>query len=161
IGLGIGGPPCQCCDQGRSRRQNEVDAMLNQDIVREATRLTRAGQLLEATALLQSMLRGETAPAASRSSARTAPARLEPPTIDAGPLGVAEGDPRPAATAAAPKAARKQASAALARKWSVPRAGLGLRGPILRAPATREIVPEGTSFIEGSFANAAGRRAYK
>ena len=36
--------------------------MLNQDIVREATRLTRAGQLVEATALLQRMLRGESAP---------------------------------------------------------------------------------------------------
>ena len=33
--------------------------MLNQDILREATRLTRAGQLVEATALLQRMLRGE------------------------------------------------------------------------------------------------------
>jgi hypothetical protein len=36
--------------------------MLNQDIVREATRFTRAGQLAEATALLQRMLRGESAP---------------------------------------------------------------------------------------------------
>ena len=36
--------------------------MLNQNIVREATRLTRAGQLVEATALLQRMLRGESAP---------------------------------------------------------------------------------------------------
>ena len=36
--------------------------MLNQDIIREATRLTRAGQLVEATALLQRMLRGERAP---------------------------------------------------------------------------------------------------
>ena len=35
--------------------------MLNQDIIREATRLTRAGQLVEATALLQRMLRGERA----------------------------------------------------------------------------------------------------
>ena len=33
--------------------------MLNQDIIREATRLTRAGQLVEATALLQRMLRGK------------------------------------------------------------------------------------------------------
>ena len=36
--------------------------MLNQDIIREATRLTRAGKLAEATALLQRMLRGESAP---------------------------------------------------------------------------------------------------
>jgi hypothetical protein len=37
--------------------------MLNQDTLREATRLTQAGQLSEATALLQRMLRGERAPA--------------------------------------------------------------------------------------------------
>jgi hypothetical protein len=49
--------------------------MLNQDVVREATRLARDGQLAEATALLQRMLRGGTA--------GTTLARLEPPTIDA------------------------------------------------------------------------------
>ena len=56
--------------------------MLNQNIVSEATRLTRAGQLIEATALLQRMLRGESAPEPSDSHARVAPVRLEPPTID-------------------------------------------------------------------------------
>ena len=35
--------------------------MLNQDVVREATRLTRAGQLVEAAALLQRMLQGDSA----------------------------------------------------------------------------------------------------
>ena len=39
--------------------------MLNQDTLREATRLTQAGQLAEATALLQHMLRGERAPDAT------------------------------------------------------------------------------------------------
>ena len=47
--------------------------MLNQDIVREATRLTRAGQLVEATALLQRMLRGESAPEATLHTAPIAP----------------------------------------------------------------------------------------
>ena len=56
--------------------------MLNQNMISEATRLTRAGHLVEATALLQRMLRGESAPAPSDSHARVAPARLEPPTID-------------------------------------------------------------------------------
>jgi hypothetical protein len=51
--------------------------MLNQNMISEATRLTRAGQLVDATALLQRMLRGESA-----SHARVAPAQLEPPTID-------------------------------------------------------------------------------
>jgi hypothetical protein len=35
--------------------------MLNQNMISEATRLTRAGHLVEATALLQRMLRGESA----------------------------------------------------------------------------------------------------
>ena len=44
------------------------------------------------------------------------------------------------------------------RKFS----GLGLRGPIRRAPpSTSDIVPEGTRFIEGTFSNAAGSRTYK
>ena len=53
--------------------------MLNQDTVREATRLTRAGRLVEATALLQGMLRGDSAPSQTSRSAAQAPlARLEP-----------------------------------------------------------------------------------
>jgi hypothetical protein len=40
--------------------------------------------------------------------------------------------------------------------------GLGLRGPIGRAPpSTSDIVPEGTRFIAGAFTNAAGSRTYK
>ena len=61
----LGSFACQSGGQGRSRRQDAVKAMLKQDIVREATRLTRAGQLVEATVLLQRMLRGETAPDAT------------------------------------------------------------------------------------------------
>ena len=69
--------------------------MLNQDIIREATRLTRAGQLVEATALLQRMLRGERAPdATSRTDGRIALAGREPPTIDAKANVVEETDSR-------------------------------------------------------------------
>ena len=58
--------------------------MLNQDTVREATRLTQAGQLAEATALLQRMLRGERAPeATTRTPGRISLTGREPPTIDA------------------------------------------------------------------------------
>jgi len=39
--------------------------MLNRDIILEATRLTRSGEIVEATALLQRMLRGENAPNAT------------------------------------------------------------------------------------------------
>ena len=68
--------------------------MLNQEIIREATRLTRAGRLVEATALLQGMLRGE--------SAQDAPSHTEgrialtaPIIIDAKANGIEETDSHP------------------------------------------------------------------
>src|SRR5947209_8750426 len=57
--------------------------MLNQETLREATRLTRAGQLTEATALLRQMLRGQVAPtAASQAPNRNRLASRAPLTID-------------------------------------------------------------------------------
>jgi poly(hydroxyalkanoate) depolymerase family esterase len=139
--------------------------MLNPDIVREATRLTRAGQLHEATALLQRMLRGASTEAAPAGPARTAPARLEPPTIDIEAVRVAERDRQPASAAAHASA---QATSAKARRRPAPRdgvsafAGLDLRAPIGRAPpAMRDIVPEGTHFVAGRFSAADGSRSYK
>lgn len=50
--------------------------MLKLDMVREATRLARSGQLVEATALLQRMLRGENGPdVAAPSAHRSIPTR--------------------------------------------------------------------------------------
>ena len=135
--------------------------MLNQDAVREATRLTREGQLAEATALLQRMLRGESAP--PQTSGRTALLEREPPTIDA------KADPveRPdrlhleRATPAQPSMLRAPMLRALLDRAQM-RPGFSLRDGIKRAPPSiRDIVPEGARFIEGTYINAAGSRAYR
>ncbi|MBP0116241.1 MULTISPECIES: extracellular catalytic domain type 1 short-chain-length polyhydroxyalkanoate depolymerase [Bradyrhizobium] len=124
--------------------------MLNHDIIREATRLTRSGQLVEATALLQRMLRGEkergtTAP----TTGHPAPAAgIEPPTIEAKANAAETRRPRPAA----------QPAVDIAKNLH----GLGLGGALRRAPPSMaDIVPDGARFLEGVYANAAGSRAYR
>ena len=133
--------------------------MLNQDIVREATRLTRAGQLVEATALLQRLLRGESAPeATSGKTARPALGGLEPPTIDAKANVIEETEsPR---LARATSAHRRKHAALL--DGITDRFELGLRGPIKRAPPSmQDIVPDGARFVEGAYCNVEGSRTYK
>jgi poly(hydroxyalkanoate) depolymerase family esterase len=133
--------------------------MLNQDIVREATRITRAGRLVEATALLQRMLQGDSAPGPmSRSAAKAPLPRLEPPTIDAKADVIEERESRQISQHR-PVQGRKRASLLDGmREFS----GLSLRSPITRAPPSQsQIVPEGTRFITGTISNAAGGRTYK
>jgi poly(hydroxyalkanoate) depolymerase family esterase len=131
--------------------------MVNQDMVREATRLTHVGQLVEATALLQRMLRGESVPEPSNGTTRS-PARLEPPTIDMKANVIEERESQQT----------KQASPSSPRR--IPTrfdgikdfSGLGRRGLIRRAqPSTSDIAPEGSRFNERTFSNAAGSRTYK
>src|SRR6266576_5382441 len=131
--------------------------MLNQDIIHQATRLTRAGQLVEATMLLQRMLRGETAQEAkSGSMARIALTGCEPLIIDAKADTIEETD---SPNLARPASTQPRMLRALEIKRQ---SGLALRGLIKRAPlSTPDIVPEGARFIEGSYSNPVGSRAYK
>jgi poly(hydroxyalkanoate) depolymerase family esterase len=133
--------------------------MLNQDVIREATRLTRAGQVVEATALLQRMLHGKSVPEPSGSTARVVPARLEPPTLDVKANVVEEKESREFTRASSAPPRRKRPGTFDGMKDF---SSLGLRGPIRRAPPSKsDIGPEGTRFIAGTFSNAAGSRTYK
>jgi poly(3-hydroxybutyrate) depolymerase len=132
--------------------------VLNHDMVREATRLTRAGQLVEATALLQRMLRSESATESSDTTASAVPARLGPPTSDVKANVREEKEGRP--TQASSPHPRPQSPERFDSRKGFSR--FGLRNPITRAPPSAlDIAPESTRFIEGTFSNAAGIRAYK
>ena len=132
--------------------------MLNQDTFREATRLTHAGQLAEATALLQRILRGERAPdATSRAPGSIPLPGREPPTIDAKANDVEETDRAHLTRAPSAPARRLQPLFHRAKDG----AWLGMRGVKRAPPSTPDIVPEGAKFIEGAYSNPAGSRTYK
>ena len=112
----------------------------------EALRLTRLGKLMDATALIQRVLRG--GPAANTGG----------PVVDAGgatakpaPL---EGRPEPA------EAAHSQRPHASLRE-TVTRVVAMVKEFAAETRAEPEPVPEGASFTARAYANAAGKRDYK
>ena len=130
--------------------------LLMRDMV-EATRLTRAGRLSEAMALIQSLLRGGRPSDMAEANPGAVALALAHPVLDLTP--VAEG--------AAPDAAEpfkialpQEALSSVFDRLDLNVPGLrGVRGR--RAPPASEIVPPGGTFIAGSFSNEAGSRAYK
>jgi poly(hydroxyalkanoate) depolymerase family esterase len=133
--------------------------MLDQDIVREAARLTRAGRLAEATALLRRMLRGESTPGATlHTTGRIALAEPEPQIIDAEANTIEEID----SPSSAPATSAQPPMLSRLLNRTKTGSGLGLGDLIKRAPpSTANILPEDARFIEGSYSNTAGSRAYK
>jgi hypothetical protein len=127
-----------------------MNGMRNLSKIVEATRLTRAGRLTEATGLLRRMLRGETAPDPTSRTARAVP---HAPALADMTLASA------ATTARPPTVARLGTWVDRVKGL---RSGRGLHRLAEPAPAsTPDIVPPGGRFIEAAYGNPAGSRAYK
>jgi poly(hydroxyalkanoate) depolymerase family esterase len=155
---------------------------MNDSDMLEATRLTRAGRLTEATALLQRTLRSGTVPGTGFEptvAAADMPAGSGSPMIDLTPEAVELIDSRPSPRAgqAYDQAARSKAAGSTPAtpqphlpealrgfldriKTIHPEPGMGGldRRPPVHAP---EVVPDGGRFLAASYGNQAGSRAYK
>jgi hypothetical protein len=128
------------------------------EVMLQATRLTRAYHLTEATALLQRMLRGETAPDTTIGPTDDiTPTGSKPPIIDVKAETIDETICLllNAATSAQPYNLRTLRDLTYRAKR---RSGRGLQGLMQPMP---EILPEGGKFIEAVYTNPAGSRAYK
>ena len=124
------------------------------DMMLQATRLTRANRLIEATALIQRMLRGETDSEIARLENR-------PPTIDGYAETIDETKPPHFNAARSAKPYYFQTLRDPTGRFKYP-SRHGLQGWMGPAPlSTPDIVPEGGKFIEAIFTNPAGSRAYK
>jgi poly(hydroxyalkanoate) depolymerase family esterase len=156
------GPWCGRSIVSDQKEGSEINDMLNPNMMLEATRLTRTGRLTEATALLQRMLRGETAPDMSFDSAGDVVlAGRTPPIIDGNAETIDETD-RPL-FGAAPSARPNRFGVLRALFDRVRRrSGLGSQGLMPPIPVSPpDIVPAGGKFIEATYSNAAGTRTYK
>jgi len=165
------------CERSIVSGQNEgldMNDMLKPTKMIEATRLTREGRLTEATVLLQRILQGETAPDTIFGSAGDiAPTGREPPT----PAITTEETGRPRSRCVGIDTRPASMTLRSARATAQPqmlyglralldrvklRSGLGIHGFGQPAPmSTPDIVPEGGKFVEATYSNQAGTRAYK
>jgi poly(hydroxyalkanoate) depolymerase family esterase len=132
------------------------------DMMLQATLLTRANRLSEATALIQLMLRGETDLSMTIGPTDDiGPTRSGPSIVDSNSDNNEERDftRLGAATFAhSPSFSALQDWPYRVRRHSAS----GLQGWTQRAPvSTPDVVPEGGKFIEAVYTNAAGSRAYK
>ncbi len=155
--------------------------ILNADLL-EATRLTNAGRLTEATAALQRMLGGRHAAPGVSPAVATSAARRASPTLDglAEPAGAAQAKPtpQPGPTAAPGAAAGRLPFSPAAGvgpampeplrnfvdqvshgglQLPLPSGGLGGLSPA----APRVPVPVGAQFLDATFSNETGTRPYK
>jgi poly(hydroxyalkanoate) depolymerase family esterase len=150
-----------------------MNDMLDPSKMAEATSLTRAGRLAEAVALLQRMLRPKSprnmtsgtaidiAPAGRRSII-DATAKSE--EMDGPPSSCFGIDSRPSSQpfASATTAAQQHMFPRLSTLVGGLGSRLGLHGLVQPTPvSTPDIVPEGGQFIEATYSNPAGTRAYK
>ena len=130
--------------------------MLNQDTIREATRLTRAGQLPKPPRSFSACSAGS----ARRTRHRAPPGCValpgrKPPTIDANDV-VEIGSTHSARAPSAPPRRRQPLfDRAKDGSW------LGMRGVKRSPPSTPDIVPVDAKFIEAAYSNPAGSLTYK
>lgn len=119
---------------------------LNQAQMREAMRLTQAGQLTDAVSILQSALGGNSGERAKLPD--SAGQALEPPTIEGEIVSETVSVPSAALDLSATPALRLRA-------FKLP------GSPSARVPQHADIAPTAGRYISGSFSNASGARAYK
>lgn len=138
--------------------------ILNADLL-EATRLTNAGRLTEATAALQRMLAGghaapdvtvRRAPPTIEGMAEPAGSALTRPMPQPGPVPAANRRPFGPAAGLAP--AMPEALRGLLSQGARQLPGGGLGGSPV---ASRVPVPDGAQFLAATFSNQAGSRPYK